>query len=107
MHFAFLSKLESDVLKTSCQGCGTICETGDFLGRELPKRAKEQEKRGAKLKQALCAAGVNLAAFAMFAIRASKAGKRARKTRAEAQTSFMRGRREFGGVRNVCDICIV
>ena len=39
----------------------------------------------------------------MFAIRASKAGKRARKTRGEAQTSFMRGRREFGGVRNVCD----
>ena len=35
--------------------------------------------------------------------RASKKGKRARKTRAEAQTSFMRGRREFGGVRNVCD----
>ena len=39
----------------------------------------------------------------MFAIRASKMGKRARKTRGEAQTSFMRGRREFGGVRNVCD----
>ena len=37
--------------------------------------------------------------------RASKTGKRARKTRGEAQTSFMRGRREFGGVRNVCDVC--
>ena len=54
--------------KRSCQGCGTICETTDFLGQELPKRAKEQEKRGAKLKQALCAAGVNLATFGMFAM---------------------------------------
>ncbi len=39
----------------------------------------------------------------LYWTRASKMGKRARKTRGEAQTSFMRGRREFGGVRNVCD----
>ena len=58
--------------KRRCQGCGTICETGDFLGQELPKRAKEQGKRGAKLKQALCAAGVNLAAFGMFAMFAAR-----------------------------------
>ena len=52
------------------------------------KTGKRARKPGAKLKQALCAAGVNLAAFAMFAIRASKTGKRARKPGAKLKQAL-------------------
>ena len=34
-------------------------------------------------------------------------GKRARTTGGGAATSFMRGRRKIGGIRNVRDVCIV
>ncbi|WP_422534334.1 hypothetical protein [Bartonella apis] len=73
MHFAFLSKLESDIPKT--------------------KDAAESAAQYAKPETFLDESFQN--------------GQKSKKTGGEAQTSFMRGRREFGGVRNVRDVCIV
>ncbi|WP_422531722.1 hypothetical protein [Bartonella apihabitans] len=69
MHFAILSKLESDVSKTkdAAKGAAQYAKPETFLDESFQN------------------------------------GQKSKKTRGEAQTSFMRGRREFGGVRNVCD----
>ena len=73
MHFAFLSKLESEVSKTkeAAKGAAQYAKPETFLDKSFQNGQKSKNNRG------------------------------------EAATSFMRGRLEFGSVRNVRDVYIV